>query len=243
MHAYLITGKTQKERFDKAKGVLEEYGAAEIIDLPTPKSKHFIKDIREINHKLSLKSGEKPRGVIIQDAHLLTTEAANSFLKTLEEPPGNTIIILTAPNGDLVLPTIASRCTNLELGIRNYELGNKEIQTAEEIFEKLVKGGVGERLKFLEATGTRQDALEFCAGQIHAVRKLLMEQLGNRGQLTNPSTAGVEERYTDTYQCIPVNRLTALIDRINQTRKDLEANVNVKLSLGNLLLNYPNLKS
>lgn len=237
MHAYLITGETQEKRFDKAKGVLEEYGVAEIIDLPTPKSKHFIKDIREINHKLSLKSGEKPRGVIIQDAHLLTTEAANSFLKTLEEPPGDTIIILTAPNGDLVLETIASRCQTVELGNGKWEMGKEEVKRAEEIFEKLAKGGVGERLKFLEVTGTRQEALEFCIGQIYAVRKLLREQL------VNPSTTSVEERYTDTYQCIAVNELTALIDRLDQTRKDLEANVNVKLSLGDLLLNHPSFKS
>lgn len=218
MHAYLITGKTQKERFDKAKGVLEEYGAAEIIDLPTPKSKHFIKDIREINHKLSLKSGEKPRGVIIQDAHLLTTEAANSFLKTLEEPPGDTIIILTAPNQDLVLPTIASRCTNIELGITNYELGREEKTKAEGVLQKLLGAGVGERLKFIEATVTRQEALEFCIGQIYAVRKSLIDAAGSTGS---------------------AKEIAVLIDRINQTRKDLEANVNVKLALGDLLLNYP----
>lgn len=228
MHAYLITGKTQEERFDKAKGVLEEYGVAETIDLPTPKSKHFIKDIREINHKLSLKGGEKPRGVIIQDAHLLTTEAANSFLKTLEEPPGDTIIVLTAPNSDLVLETIASRCQVIELGSAKWEAGEGEIQKAQEIFEKLVKGGVGERLKFLEATVSRQEALEFCIGQIYTVRKLLIDAAGS----TNSAT----------YGRVPAKEIAALIDRINQTRKDLEANVNVKLSLGDLLLNYATFK-
>lgn len=224
MHAYLITGKTQKERLDRAKGVLEEYGAMETIELPTPKVKHYIKDIRYLNHRLSLKSQDstKPRGVIIEDAHFLTLEAANSFLKTLEEPPGNTIIILTAPNGDLVLPTITSRCTNIELGTMNYELGEEEERKAEEILQKLLKVGVGERLKFMETIGTRREALEFCIGQTYAARKLMIRAAGSTGS---------------------AKEIVGLITRIDQTRKDLEANVNVKLCLGDLLLNYPTLKN
>lgn len=231
MHAYLITGKTQEKRFYKAKEVLEECGATEIIELPAPKTKHFIKDIRRLNHRLSLKSGDntKPRGVILEDAHLLTTEAANSFLKTLEEPPGNTIIILTAPNTDLVLGTISSRCTNMELGISNYELGKDGERKAEEVLQKLLKAGVGERLKFVEAIGTRQLALEFCIGQIYAVRKFLL----------NSITSQTENKgYTDTYGCIPPT-LVELLERLERTRQDIEGNVNVKLTVGDLLLNYP----
>lgn len=224
MHAYLVTGKTQKERLDRAKGVLEEYGAIEAIELLRPKAKHYIKDIRYLNHRLSLKSqdGTKPRGVIIEDAHFLTPEAANSFLKTLEEPPGNTIIILTAPNGDLVLPTITSRCTNIELGTMNYELGEEEERKAEEILQKLFGAGAGERLKFLEKIGTRHEALGFCIGQIYAARKSMIDAAG--------STSSAKE-------------IVALIAKIDQTRRDLENNINVKLALGDLLLNYPTLKS
>lgn len=238
MHAFLITGKTQEERLDKAKGMLEEYGATEIIELPTPKAKHYTKDIHELNHKLSLKggNGERPRGVIIQDAHLLTTEAANSFLKTLEEPPGNTIIVLTAPNSDLVLGTISSRCTNIELGIGNYKLGKEEENKAEEVLQKLLKAEVGERLKFIEAIGTRQHALEFCVGQIHALRNLLLDTVNS----TKPAKG---RGYTNTYGCIPSGELALLIERLDQARRDLESNVNVKLAIGNLLLNYPILKS
>ncbi len=42
-------------------------------------------------------------------------EAANAFLKTLEEPPGHVFLILTAQDATLLLPTIASRCQNLAL--------------------------------------------------------------------------------------------------------------------------------
>ena len=47
---------------------------------------------------------------IIKDAHLMTPQAANTFLKTLEEPPEDAVIILLTVNSNLLLPTIVSRC-------------------------------------------------------------------------------------------------------------------------------------
>lgn len=50
---------------------------------------------------------------IIDDAHLMNANSANSFLKTLEEPPQASHFVLTAPSRDAVFPTIASRCQTL----------------------------------------------------------------------------------------------------------------------------------
>jgi DNA polymerase-3 subunit delta' len=47
---------------------------------------------------------------IIEDAHLMTNNAASAFLKTLEEPPETSHFILIAPHRESVLPTITSRC-------------------------------------------------------------------------------------------------------------------------------------
>jgi DNA polymerase III subunit delta' len=55
----------------------------------------------------------KKRVGVIDYADTLNLSAANSFLKTLEEPPSHAIIILIAPSPQAVLPTIASRCTIL----------------------------------------------------------------------------------------------------------------------------------
>lgn len=46
---------------------------------------------------------------VVESCHLLTVEAGNSLLKILEEPPGQSICILTADNPDNVLPTLVSR--------------------------------------------------------------------------------------------------------------------------------------
>ena len=50
------------------------------------------------------------RVVIIGDAERLNEEASNCLLKTLEEPPGHTVLMLLASDEGLVLPTVASRC-------------------------------------------------------------------------------------------------------------------------------------
>lgn len=52
---------------------------------------------------------------VIDHAELLTEEAANAFLKTLEEPPKHATIILIAPGPDALMATVASRCTTLRL--------------------------------------------------------------------------------------------------------------------------------
>jgi len=70
-----------------------------------------IKQIRDLQHRLLFypyKSSHK--AVIIEEAHNLTKEAANAFLKTLEEPGAKSLIILTSSSWDLILPTIQSRC-------------------------------------------------------------------------------------------------------------------------------------
>lgn len=50
---------------------------------------------------------------IVDEAHTMYPNAANAFLKTLEEPPGTSRFILIAPDRDSVLPTISSRCQAL----------------------------------------------------------------------------------------------------------------------------------
>lgn len=62
---------------------------------------------------------------IIKDAHKMTTQAANTFLKTLEEPPGDAVMILLTTNVNLLLPTIVSRCQTIKF--RN--ISKKTIKT------------------------------------------------------------------------------------------------------------------
>ncbi|MHC4877705.1 MAG: DNA polymerase III subunit delta' [Planctomycetota bacterium] len=68
-------------------------------------------------HDLSLRPMAGSRRVaIIDDANKMNDEGANGMLKTLEEPPPNSLLILIAENLDAVLPTIRSRCQLLRFG-------------------------------------------------------------------------------------------------------------------------------
>jgi len=75
-----------------------------------------IDDIRELQHSASLPPYEgKCKVFIIDGAEYLSTEAANCLLKTIEEPPPHTIILLLTAEEPQLLPTVVSRCQRIEL--------------------------------------------------------------------------------------------------------------------------------
>ena len=70
-----------------------------------------IESIRMLEHRINLTPNEGVfKMYIIEDADQMTIQAANAFLKTLEEPPSDTIIILTTSKPNLLPTTIISRC-------------------------------------------------------------------------------------------------------------------------------------
>lgn len=77
-----------------------------------------IDNIRQLKNLLQLKTtGRKPirRVVIIEQAEAMNHEAQNALLKVLEEPPTDTVIIMTTDNPNLLLPTIKSRTQTLHI--------------------------------------------------------------------------------------------------------------------------------
>ena len=76
-----------------------------------------VDDIREqLNGDIMIKPYSSPYKVyIIPEADLLTVQAQNALLKTIEEPPEYAVIFLLTENADSLLPTIRSRCVMLKL--------------------------------------------------------------------------------------------------------------------------------
>lgn len=113
-----------------------------------------IDAVRALAEKLSLATEEKGGNwAIIRDADAMTEEASNAFLKTLEEPPVDSFIILTSSRPDFLLPTIRSRTqpvrfTRLSRGeIVGFLVGkNIERSRAEEI-ARAAEGGMDRALK------------------------------------------------------------------------------------------------
>jgi len=86
-----------------------------------------IDQIREMQHLASLPPFEgRYKVFIIDGAELLSNEAANCLLKTLEEPVGKVIFILLTTNERLLATTVVSRCQRLEL----LSLATTEVETA-----------------------------------------------------------------------------------------------------------------
>jgi len=70
-----------------------------------------IEQVRRVRGHLALRPVRGPRKIaVVDDAERMTADAQNALLKTLEEPPGRTTLVLVATNAAVLLPTIRSRC-------------------------------------------------------------------------------------------------------------------------------------
>ncbi|MDD4334262.1 MAG: DNA polymerase III subunit delta' [Desulfotomaculaceae bacterium] len=73
-----------------------------------------IEQVREIQRRVPYRSYQGGRKIfLIRQAEAMTAEAANCILKTLEEPPGDTVFILLSARPQILLPTILSRCQTI----------------------------------------------------------------------------------------------------------------------------------
>ena len=73
-----------------------------------------IEDIRAIRDAVKLAPARAKKKVyIIDEAHMLTAEASNALLKTLEEPPSHVMFILATTNPEKLIDTIRSRASNI----------------------------------------------------------------------------------------------------------------------------------
>lgn len=82
------------------------------------RGKHTLKidQVRQLQQDLMLSAYEaRTKVAILKRFDAANTSAANAFLKTLEEPPPDVVLLLTANDADTLLPTISSRCRTLNL--------------------------------------------------------------------------------------------------------------------------------
>ncbi len=90
----------------------------DIIQISPQGKEICLEQVDALREKISFKAIKSSyKGAIIDEAHLLNTQAQHSLLKTLEEPPLNTIIILVSEHPYLLLPTILSRSFELKFSI------------------------------------------------------------------------------------------------------------------------------
>ena len=101
-------------------------------------SNRGIDDVRALRDIVKLApANSKAKVYIIDEAHMLTTEASNALLKTLEEPPAHVYFILATTNPEKLIETIKSRTTLVEFSKA----------TVEEIARALKRVIIGEKIK------------------------------------------------------------------------------------------------
>ena len=84
------------------------------VRVPEGKSRVLIEQVRELQQSLAFRPFEgRNRVIVFPDAEVMTEEAANSLLKTLEEPPERTHFVLTSSQPKKLLDTIRSRCQHV----------------------------------------------------------------------------------------------------------------------------------
>ena len=111
-HAYLFYGTRGTGKTSVARILARELGVSDkdLYEMDAA-SNRGIDDIRELREGVYAMPFESPyKFYIIDEAHMLTKEAWNAFLKTLEEPPAHAIFVLATTERDRVPDTIQSRC-------------------------------------------------------------------------------------------------------------------------------------
>jgi len=173
MQSYLVVGETKEERFKQAEKVSSIKYKVSSIDKIVLEDENVqsigINQIRHLQHQLQLKPYSSSKKVaIIPEAEKLTIPAQNAMLKLLEEPPKDTIIILSSPTSEVLLPTVVSRCRIVKLPDKpQKEIDQKIFNSQFSILNKILKAGVGERIKMAdEVAKNRDDAIKFCQIQL-----------------------------------------------------------------------------
>ena len=111
-HAYLFAGSRGTGKTSIARILAREIGCTEkdLYEIDAA-SNRGIDDIRELRESVQTVPFESPYKVyIIDEVHMLTKEAFNALLKTLEEPPKHVVFVLATTEADRLPDTVRSRC-------------------------------------------------------------------------------------------------------------------------------------
>lgn len=214
-----------------------------------------IDQIRELQKFVRLKTTGTAmirRLIILADAHTMTVEAQNALLKLLEEPPEDTVLILTAQNDKSLKPTIKSRVQKIHIKpitrIQAVDYASTRYSTDIERAYNLSGGDIGLFLALLEEADNHK-----LASAINIAKKLLtagkferlvaVEELSkNKEELTNLltamkriSTSALKQSASKSDTKLK-NYWLKVLKSIYATEENLPHNPNTKLLLTNLFL-------
>jgi DNA polymerase III subunit gamma/tau len=122
-------------------------------------SNRSVDDIRELRERVGFApAAGRWKVYILDEAHMLTKEAWNAFLKTLEEPPPNTVFVLATTEPQKVMPTIVDRCQRFDFQRPSIEQIAEVVRRVAAAESIEIEGGAVALIS-RSATGSFRDAL------------------------------------------------------------------------------------
>jgi DNA polymerase III subunit gamma/tau len=139
-------------------------------------SNNSVDDIRDLRESVAYApvSG-RHKVYILDEAHMLSSQAWNAFLKTLEEPPPHTIFVLATTEAQKVLPTVVDRCHRFDFGRPTVEqlaavisrvAGEEDIDIGPDAVALLARHATG---SFRDALGTLEQLVTYSGREVATV--------------------------------------------------------------------------
>lgn len=224
-----------------------------------------IDDVRAFTERLYEKPNAKYKICLIKNIHRMNMEAANAFLKVLEEPPVYTKFLLTASHEKLLPETVISRTRVIHLGLVNnqvlidYLTKHHPELTDAKVAEmvSLSQGRPARMQKFL----SKPDFLLQERSFFHEIADILLkssiihrmqyaEKIAKNNEnikeffdrllhfLRSILIEKIEKQKMPINENLKIDQIINLITKTNQARLDVDHNVNKRLVLENLLISF-----
>lgn len=235
--AKLILGGSPKERLDQAFLLVEKFlgqvdkakGHPDLIVLEAGLSLG-ISSVRKLQRQLAFQPYAGPLKIaLFPQAEKLTIAAQNALLKTLEEPPTKSLLILLATQKEALLPTIVSRCQIISLVQKSQiELEKNSASQHLDLLASISTAGAGQRLKLAAQFRSRQEALILAEQLLFLWRQLLLVKVG-----------AIKKSFPKPLKEFDLNQIKRALENTQLARQMLVANVNPLLTIESLFLSFP----
>ncbi len=186
MQSFLVVAREKDKASSYVSNFLKEKGVDSIdISLHVFEKAMGIEEVRNIRKSIFLKpfKGET-KAVVIEAYENITIEAQNALLKVLEEPPANTIIIISTSKKELLLSTIISRCKIIELKDNDLTLSKDEDAQYLNILISLSEEGISYKLKLAQdVSKNKEETFLWLEKMAISVRQKLIENNNNPNYL------------------------------------------------------------
>lgn len=232
MHAFLIVSNSVEDRKKEKNRILTKFNIDKFNQIVISTNDPSIKNVRETIEKLHFKAlNSKYKALIIENISLLSPTSQQTLLKTIEEPPENSIIIIETENIDQVPSTITSR-TYCLFTSNTKNISSHDIVKNSTFWAKIIKNpSVSQRIaiasELISRIKTKDELIIWIDSQLQFFRILLVKRV-------------TESQKINT---LNLNQLNQILRILLFSKKNILGNVNMKLIVDHLFINIPSLSA